>query len=158
MESGVEDVERIKSELASREEAAGTFEAKKAELAARVKPSTEELAAETEEPEGDDGDDDDSPAEVTELAAEVEETEEVVEELVAAVPARVRRPLPKPSGSHRAVQEEPKGFVAASGLPGFQAGQRGRLQDGHRPCDGRSVILGDLDTTRVPAERRMRLA
>ena len=128
MESGVEDVERIKADLAAREAGAEAFDAKKAELAAKAGVT---LAAETTE-EGDDdsGDDGDDDPEAAALAAETETVEvvaEVEEEAVVAAtaPVRMRRPLPRPSADHQPIQAEHElAFVASAEIPGFKPGQR----------------------------------
>ena len=128
MESGVEDVERIKAELSAREGAAEAFRAKKDELAARVKPA--ELAAETEEPEAVEETEQTDDPEAAEIVAEAEAVTEAAAELepiVAAAP-RVRRPLPRPSAAHQAVESTPNGFVASSGIPDVPAGHV--FQDG----------------------------
>lgn len=132
MASGVEDVERIKAELTTRDEASANFEAKVAEMAAKVKPA-ETLAAEPEGDDdsdddgGDDSDGDDPAAEaVAEVTAEAEAITEAAAELepvVAAAP-KVRRPLPRPSAAHQPPPAETPAFVAAAGVNGFQSGQR----------------------------------
>ncbi len=131
MEAGVEDVERIKADLAAREAGAEAFEARKAELAEKAGLTPSEADPEPEP--DDDPDDPEEPAEPEaaaepaaeaapeEPAAEVEEPEAVV----AAAPPRPRRPIPRPSAAHQPPPVESElAFVASAEIPGFRPGQR----------------------------------
>ena len=60
-------------------------------------------------------------------ANKADDAHDANDQLTAAAEEKpvTRRPLPKPSSQHRAVQaEEPAGFVALAGVPGCTPGQR----------------------------------
>lgn len=161
MEAGVEEIERIKTELGAREEAASTYEAKRAELAARVKPA-ETLAAEDADSEGGDDSDSDSgdssdasdDGDETEASSDDAPSGEVavdadaaLEPVVAAAP-RMRRPLPKASKDHQPPESETgNAFVATAGISGFA--------DGHRFASkteiGEAMMKAQRQITSTPA-------
>lgn len=134
MEAGVEEIERIKTELGAREEAASTYEAKKAELAARVKPAATLAADDSDDADADDSDDsDDGDADAdasdsgdADSSADVAvEADAALGPVVAAAPLRMRRPLPKASKDHQPPEmQTPNGFVATAGISGFADGHR----------------------------------
>ena len=199
LESGVEDVLRINEVLAARQAVDGDLAAKAAEKLALVRP---ELAAETAElseesdDSGDDdaGDGDDADAGLMANRAvhtfvdsgdgtcmecganKADDAHDANDQLTAAAEEKpvTRRPLPKPSSQHRAVQaEEPAGFVASAGVPGYAPGQRldtkldlakamvaaaGAVQS-MPPGFRQDVVVASVDTrSQYPEERRLRLA
>lgn len=181
MEAGVTEALRLGAEIESRSTTIKATRTNLTELAAKVKPA-ETLAAEDGEDGDGDGDSDggdggeDPPVEPEAAAEIVAEAEAIVEEaaevepVVAAAPQRVRRPMPRPSAQHQAPDADPPGFVASSGLPGFNPGQRldSKLEiakallaarnvgitvpDGFR----QEVVVASLDTKQFyPEERRL---
>jgi hypothetical protein len=127
-EKGVEQIEALRAEQAERVTAHDNYEAKKAELAARVAPVAADEPEPEPEPAPEDGDEDGAKTEVEEVVAEAEpteeaepevEVEETEKELVTASVRLARRP-PQPS-PERTPKEEVKGTaLVAAGEMGLQ--------------------------------------
>lgn len=197
LESAVEDVLRIDAIFKTRGTEDKERAAKVTELTAKVIP---ELATEAEElsagDEGDRPDEDDADAgkmanravhtfvdsgdgTCMECGAnKADDAHDANDQLTAAVveeaeKPKAKRPLPKPSAAHRAVQaEEPAGFVASAGIPGYQPGQRleskmdiaramvaaqGAIES-TPPGFRQKVVCASVSTTdQYPEERRLKL-
>lgn len=145
-QAGVEELERVKDQLAVIAEAEAAYAATKDELNTRAEAAAPEPVAEVEaEGEGDAGEGDEeepvapvapiapvapvapvapiAPVEEPKAAEAVEEPEELP---IAAAATVVRRPLPAASRRHKPVASEPEGtaFVASAGLGAVGTGAR----------------------------------
>jgi hypothetical protein len=129
-ETGVAQIEAIRAEQADRVKAAAEYEARKAELAARVHGNeAEELSAEASE-DDEDGEDEDGEDEDGEDELSVEEPEAVVAAAAAEsakvaekprVEVRLRRP-PTPSADRMPDGSPGAVLVAAAGVEGVRSG------------------------------------